>query len=351
MSKETLVILYGGRSAEREVSVMSATNVIRAVDYHKYQVKTYFITKEGDFVRGATFVAKPAADFKLMDNKSVGEGVFVAPSDIYEKSAIVFPVLHGPQGEDGSIQGFLEVIKMAYVGPSVLFAAATMDKILSKEVFAQLDIPQVPYVAMYPKDAIEEIIEKVNVELTYPVFVKPANMGSSVGISKVDATENLKDALEEALKYDNRIVIEQGLVNPHEVECAVLGNDDVQVTFPGEVSNSGDFYDYKEKYLNGAVTIDVPAKISVKIIEQIRRYAEMAYKGIAGQGLSRCDFFVSADEKNVYLNEINAIPGFTAFSMYPMLWENQGLSTTELITKLIELGREVFKLREQHLEN
>jgi D-alanine-D-alanine ligase len=285
-----------------------------------------------------------------MDNTSVSADRQIAPSDIYERGAVVFPVLHGPQGEDGSIQGFLEILKMPYVGPGILSAAATMDKILSKEVFAQLEIPQVPYVAIYPGMDLDDAMTRINTELRYPLFVKPANMGSSVGISKVNSRAHLQAALDKALEYDSRLVVEEGVVNPHEVECAALGNETVEITFPGEVSNSNPdaFYDYDEKYLNDALTIDVPAKLPTELIAQIRDYAARAYKAVAGRGLSRCDFFVSADGE-VFLNEINAIPGFTAFSMYPMLWEKSGVSTTELINRLIALGQAAFDEREQHL--
>ena len=351
MAKETLIVLYGGRSAEREVSVMSAANVLQAVDYSRFTVKTYFITQAGDFARSAVFDAQPAADLKLMDSQSVRADSFISPADIYEKDAVVFPVLHGPQGEDGSIQGFLETMRLAYVGPSVLSASSTMDKIVSKEIFASSGIPQVPYVAMYPGDAISDVSAKVDAQLHYPVFVKPANMGSSVGITKVDSNAELLSALTEALKYDDRIVIEEGLNQPHEVECGALGNSDVTITLPGEVVNSGAFYDYDEKYKNNALTIDVPAKLSADAIEKIRHYAEIAYKATAGRGLARCDFFVSRETGEIFLNELNTIPGFTAFSMYPMLQKQMGLDTTALITKLVELGKEAFEKREAHLAN
>jgi len=350
MAKETLIVLYGGRSAEREVSVMSATNVVAAVDYDKFNVKTYFIRKNGDFVQGPRFNQKPAEEMTLLNEATAQEHDKIQPSSIYEEGAIVFPVLHGPMGEDGSIQGFLEIMKLAYVGPGILSAAATMDKIVSKEIFKSLGIPQVPYVAIYPGDDFAKAEEEVNASLKYPVFVKPANMGSSVGITKVDEAGELRAALDLAAKYDDRIVVEEGVVNPHEVECAALGNSEVKITLPGEVANSNPsaFYDYDEKYNNNALTIDVPANIAPELVEKIRHYAELAYKGVAGRGLSRCDFFVDADN-NIYLNEINAIPGFTAFSMYPMLWENMGLSTTDLLTELVELAKEAFENREAHL--
>lgn len=350
MSKETLIILYGGRSAEREVSVMSATNVVQAVDYEQFRVKTYFINQAGDFFRGLSFEEQPAANLSLIDEDSSKSAEAISPAGIYEKDAVVFPVLHGPMGEDGSIQGFLEILKMPYVGPGILSAAATMDKIVSKEIFKSVGIPQVPYVAIYPGEDFAKSAAEVNEKLTYPVFVKPANMGSSVGITKVDEPATLLAAIELASHYDDRIVVEQGVVNPHEVECAALGNSKVEISLPGEVANSNPsaFYDYDEKYKNNALTIDVPAKIAPELIEQIRSYAELAYKAVAGRGLSRCDFFVDAD-KHIYLNEINAIPGFTAFSMYPMLWENMGLPTSELLTKFVELAREAFESREQHL--
>ncbi|MCL2677041.1 MAG: D-alanine--D-alanine ligase, partial [Streptococcaceae bacterium] len=210
MSKETLILLYGGRSAEREVSVLSAESVMRAVNYDKFTVKTYFITQEGDFIKTQIFESQPSENEKLMTNPSVQSEDKISPSAIYEAGGVVFPVLHGPMGEDGSIQGFLEILKLAYIGPNILSASATMDKMLAKHIFENIGVPQVPYVSAFDGENQSEAISQVKEKLTFPVFVKPANMGSSVGISKIDRLEDLQAGLNEAYKYDNRVVVEQG---------------------------------------------------------------------------------------------------------------------------------------------
>ena len=211
MAKETLVLLYGGRSAEREVSVLSAESVMRAINYDKFFVKTYFITQSGDFIKTQEFSSKPADDEKLMTNATVVESQKIKPSDIYEEGAVVFPVLHGPMGEDGSIQGFLEILKMPYVGTNILSSSVAMDKISTKHVLESAGVPLVAYVTYVEGADLEKAVAEVNEKLTYPVFIKPANMGSSVGISKADDEEGLRSAIDLALKYDSRILIETGV--------------------------------------------------------------------------------------------------------------------------------------------
>ncbi|WEV61156.1 D-alanine--D-alanine ligase [Streptococcaceae bacterium ESL0729] len=346
--KEVLILLYGGRSAEREVSVLSAESVMRSVDYSKHLVKTYFITKDGDFIKTQVFSEQPAADEKLMTNETVKLDQKIKASDIFEEGAVVFPVLHGPMGEDGSIQGFLEILKMPYVGPNITAASVTMDKIMTKHVLETVGVPQVPYVAVIGREAMSEKMKEVNEKLTYPVFVKPANMGSSVGISKVESNDDLEAGLNEAFKFDGRVLVEQG-VDAREIEVAVLGNLEVKSTLAGEVVKDVDFYDYNSKYIDNRITMDIPAHIDAPVMEKMRHYAELAYKTVSGSGLSRCDFFLTKDNE-FYLNEINAIPGFTQFSMYPLLWEKMGLSYPDLIEELIRLAKEAFNEREEHLK-
>lgn len=347
MAKETLVLLYGGRSAEREVSVLSAESVMRAINYDKFFVKTYFITQSGDFIKTQEFSSKPADDEKLMTNATVVESQKIKPSDIYEEGAVVFPVLHGPMGEDGSIQGFLEILKMPYVGTNILSSSVAMDKISTKHVLESAGVPLVAYVTYVEGADLEKAVAEVNEKLTYPVFVKPANMGSSVGISKADDEEGLRSAIDLALKYDSRILIETG-VNAREIEVGILGNADVQTTLPGEVVKDVAFYDYDAKYIDNKITMDIPAHIDSSIMEEMRGYATTAFRAIGGCGLSRCDFFLTEDG-HVYLNELNTMPGFTQWSMYPLLWENMGLAYSDLIEKLVELAKEMFEKRENHL--
>lgn len=347
MSKETLVLLYGGRSAEREVSVLSAESIIRAVNYEKFTVKTYFITQSGDFIKTQEFLRKPSDNEKLMTNDAIIEDQKVKPSDIYEVNAVVFPILHGPMGEDGSIQGFLEVLKMPYVGTNILSSSVAMDKITTKQVLESAGVPQVAYVTYVEGGNLEDAISNANNTLSYPVFIKPANMGSSVGISKANDEDELRSAIALALKYDSRILIEKG-VDAREIEVGILGNIDVKTTLPGEVVKDVSFYDYDAKYVNNKITMDIPAKVDEAIMEKMRTYATVAFRTIGGCGLSRCDFFLTEDG-SIYLNELNTMPGFTQWSMYPLLWENMELVYSDLIDELIILAKEMFVKRESHL--
>lgn len=347
MAKKSLILLYGGRSAEREVSVLSAESVMRAINYDLFSVKTYFITKEGDFIKTQEFEAKPVADEKLMTNATVDMSRKIKPSDIYEAGAVVFPVLHGPMGEDGSIQGFLEVLKMPYVGCNILSSSLAMDKITTKRVLESAGIAQVPYVAVVDGEDLEQKIQEIEEKLSYPVFTKPSNMGSSVGISKSDNQEELRASLELAFKYDSRVLVEQG-VTAREIEVGLLGNADVKSSLPGEVVKDVAFYDYQAKYIDNKITMAIPAQLPEGVVNTMRQNAETAFRAIGGLGLSRCDFFYTEDGQ-VFLNELNTMPGFTQWSMYPLLWENMGLAYPDLIEKLVRLAEEAFAKREAHL--
>lgn len=347
MAKKSLILLYGGRSAEREVSVLSAESVMRAINYDLFSVKTYFITKEGDFIKTQEFEAKPVADEKLMTNATVDMSRKIKPSDIYEDGAVVFPVLHGPMGEDGSIQGFLEVLKMPYVGCNILSSSLAMDKITTKRVLESAGIAQVPYVAVVDGEDLEQKIQEIEEKLSYPVFTKPSNMGSSVGISKSDNQEELRASLGLAFKYDSRVLVEQG-VTAREIEVGLLGNADVKSSLPGEVVKDVAFYDYQAKYIDNKITMAIPAQLPEGVVNTMRQNAETAFRAIGGLGLSRCDFFYTEDGQ-VFLNELNTMPGFTQWSMYPLLWENMGLAYPDLIEKLVRLAEEAFAKREAHL--
>lgn len=347
MSKETIIILYGGRSAEREVSVLSAESVVRAVDYTKFLVKTYFITLDGQFIKTQTYQTTPEDSDRLMTNHSLDFTNKIKPSDIYEEGAVVFPVLHGPMGEDGSIQGFLEVLGMPYVGTNILSSSVAMDKITTKYVLASENIPQVDFAVVLEGDNLEKSITTIEQELSYPVFVKPANMGSSVGISKVENQSELYDALMLAFKYDSRILVEQGVV-AREIEVGLLGNTVVKATLPGEVVKDVAFYDYQSKYIDNKITMAIPAEIDKEVMEKMQDYACRAFRAIGGCGLSRCDFFLT-EEGDIFLNELNTMPGFTQWSMYPLLWENMGISYSDLIEKLVFLAKEMYQKRESHL--
>lgn len=347
MTKETLILLYGGRSAEREVSVLSAESVMRAINYDKFFVKTYFISQTGDFIKTQEFASQPSADEQLMTNATIVASQKIKPSDIYEENAVVFPVLHGPMGEDGSIQGFLEVLRMPYVGTNVLSSSVAMDKITTKRVLESAGVPQVAYTVFIEGEDLEEKVAETTAKLNFPVFVKPANMGSSVGISKADDEAQLRESIQLALKYDSRILIEQG-VHAREIEVGILGNQDVKTTLPGEVVKDVEFYDYQAKYIDNKITMDIPAKMDPADMEIMRTYANQAFRALGGCGLARCDFFYTEDG-SIYLNELNTMPGFTQWSMYPLLWENMGLAYTDLIEELVKLGKEMFAKRESHL--
>ena len=347
MAKKSLILLYGGRSAEREVSVLSAESVMRAINYDLFSVKTYFIRKEGYFIKTQEFEAKPVANEKLMTNATVDMSRKIKPSDIYEAGAVVFPVLHGPMGEDGSIQGFLEVLKMPYVGCNILSSSLAMDKITTKRVLESAGIAQVPYVAVVDGEDLEQKIQEIEEKLSYPVFTKPSNMGSSVGISKSDNQEELRVSLELAFKYDSRVLVEQG-VTAREIEVGLLGNADVKSSLPGEVVKDVAFYDYQAKYIDNKITMAIPAQLPEGVVNTMRQNAETAFRAIGGLGLSRCDFFYTEDGQ-VFLNELNTMPGFTQWSMYPLLWENMGLAYPDLIEKLVRLAEEAFAKREAHL--
>ena len=345
--KETLIVLYGGRSAEREVSVLSAESVVRAVNYQDYQVQTYFISQDGRFFRTQVYQEKPADDDRLMTNQTIDEDKLVQAGDIYQKDAIVFPVLHGPMGEDGTLQGFLEVLGLAYVGANVLYSAVAMDKISTKRVLEVAGVAQVPYVALVDGDDWNLKMDEIEANLTYPVFTKPSNMGSSVGISKVENREQLKDSLELAFRYDSRVLVEQG-VHAREIEVGLLGNFRAASTLPGEVVKDVDFYDYQAKYIDNKITMAIPADLPETVMGQMRDQAEKAYQALGGMGLSRCDFFYTEDGQ-IYLNELNTMPGFTQWSMFPLLWENMGLSYSDLIQKLVDLAKEAHAKRESHM--
>ena len=347
MAKKSLILLYGGRSAEREVSVLSAESVMRAINYDLFYVKTYFITKEGDFIKTQEFSSKPAEDVRLMTNDTVDMSRKIKPSDIYEEGAAVFPVLHGPMGEDGSIQGFLEVLKMPYVGCNILSSSLAMDKITTKRVLESAGIAQVPYVALVDGEDLEQKIQEIEDKLTYPVFTKPSNMGSSVGISKSENQAELRASLDLAFKYDSRVLVEQG-VTAREIEVGLLGNADVKSSLPGEVVKDVAFYDYQAKYIDNKITMAIPAQLPEGVVNTMRQNAETAFRAIGGLGLSRCDFFYT-EGGQVFLNELNTMPGFTQWSMYPLLWENMGLAYPDLIEKLVRLAEEAFAKREAHL--
>ena len=344
-----IILLYGGQSAEHEISLISAHNVAQVLMYSIYEVYPVFITKSGQWIKGPRMETPSLGDQQLILEASdtlswslentPSKGIAIKPGDIQSEEAVVFPILHGPNGEDGTIQGFLEILDMPYVGAGITASANGMDKIISKALFTQAGIPQVPYVAFTAhewEEQKESLMQKIEGSLLYPLFVKPANMGSSVGISCVHDSPELIAAVATALRFDRRIIVEQG-IQAQECEVAVLGNDDVHVSVVGHLVKDKPFYDYSEKYLNNSVQMEIPANLSEAVVEKIQDYAKKAYLAIDGSGLSRVDFFVTTNE-DVYINEVNTMPGFTQFSMYPSLWAATGLEYRDLVEELIQLA-------------
>ena len=341
-----IILLYGGQSPEHEVSILSAFSILKAIFYSYYEVEPIYIQKDGLWRRGPVLHAAPDNSESLR----YPEVAITMPCSIKESDAIVFPVLHGPNGEDGTIQGFLETLGMPYVGCGVLASACAMDKIVTKNLLLQAGIPQVPFVPVVQyiwRENPRLIFEECEGTLIYPMFVKPANMGSSVGITKVENREELQVALGVAFGFDDRVVVEQG-IEAREIEVGLLGNSDVRTTLPGEIVKSVEFYDYNAKYLDNDIEMVVPAVIDEKLQEKIVGYAKRAYQILSGTGLSRCDFFLTSHGE-IFLNELNTMPGFTEFSMYPTLWHERGLQYGDLIEELIQLGLKRFEKRQNRL--
>ena len=334
MGKIKLGIVFGGKSAEHEVSLMSVSSVLKVINRERYEITLFYISKCG---RWLIFTGDEKSIINL-NIKLTGPPIKKEILERLYNIDIMLPIIHGPDGEDGSLQGLFESLNVKYVGAKVLASAVCMDKIISKKILEQANINIVPYFEMYEKVTQKSMNNiKLWAENKYPVFVKPSNMGSSVGISKVKNEIKLEDALELAFKYDSRILIEKG-VNAREIECAVLESNGLIVSGVGEVISNSDFYDYDAKYLDdGNEKMQVPAiNISKKIVEEIRAIAKIAFLAHGCNGLSRIDFFVENKTNKIIINEINTLPGMTSFSMYPSLFESEGISYTELIDKLIE---------------
>jgi len=345
-------VVFGGRSGEHEVSLVSATSVISALDRDKYDVVPIGITQEGRWVSSARALQL----LKSKDGLAQEPERFLAPEPNRQAliSAdgpgssevgvdVIFPVVHGRYGEDGTLQGLLELANVPYVGAGVLASAIGMDKILQKQLFEHAGLRGPKYVWFLShmcKESPRKVIAAVEKKLKYPLFVKPANTGSSVGISKAHNRSELGTAIALACEYDLKVIIEQGVKNAREIECSVLGNEAPVVSVPGEIIPSNEFYDYDAKYVDGKSRSIIPAELPGKVVTEVQRVARAAYKTLDCAGMARVDFFVTRKTHRVYLNEINTIPGFTSISMYPKLWEASGISYAELLDRLITLAIE-----------
>jgi len=392
MSKLRVGVLFGGRSGEHEVSLLSAASVLQAIDKDKYEVVPIGITKDGRWLTAehaenlllGKLVIEPrhlrAGDPEITQAAAVlarGEAVVVPPEPVHRQSGLVpfqtdashlrrasdrainvdviFPVLHGTFGEDGTIQGLLELADIPYVGAGVLGSAAGMDKDIMKSLFIAAGIAIVQHVTILRsawKSDPKEVQRRVEKGLKYPVFVKPANLGSSVGISKARNGKELGPAIDEAARFDRKIVIEQGVGGKknkaREIECSVLGNDEPVASIPGEIVPVKEFYDYNAKYLDEGSELVIPAKLRKAEIKKVQELAIRAFKAVDCSGLARVDFLMDPGTRRIWVNEINTMPGFTAISMYPKLWEASGLDYPDLIDKLIQLGIERHEDKKQN---
>lgn len=349
MAKKVIAVLFGGQSSEHDVSKVSAATIISKINQDKYTIIPIYITKEGHWLLydgpveniqndtwekyATSAILSPDATHKGIF-RIVGEKLKLIPIDL------VFPVLHGANGEDGTVQGLFELAKIPYVGCGVLSSAISMNKAYTKIVVEKLGICQAKYAVVYRTDVennIEEAIEKIEETCGYPCFVKPACAGSSVGITKAHNRDELVDGLWVAAKEDRAIVVEENITG-YELECAVLGNTDVKASAVGQVLAAAEFYDYDAKYNNKESKTVIPAPIPEEKTEEIRENAVKIFKALEGRGLSRVDFFMEESTGRIVFNEINTLPGFTSISMYPMLFNEVGLSTEELVDKIIDLG-------------
>jgi D-alanine-D-alanine ligase len=371
MKKLRVGVIYGGRSGEHEISLASAAAVFQNLDPERYEAIPIRIEKDGrwalarrpptlvsagdvirankselsDQAREAHLVAHPGGDTLMtIDRRDDGAAVSGLALDV------VFPVLHGPYGEDGTVQGLLELANVPYVGAGVLASSVGMDKAAMKLVFAAQKLPICDYDVVMKRDWQRDaraVMNRIVRQLGFPVFVKPANLGSSVGISKAKHASELRDAIELAAQFDRKIVVEAAVPKAREIECAVLGNDEPEASVPGEVLSSREFYDYEAKYLDDGSTTIIPAELTEKQTNEVRGLAIAAFKAIDCAGMARVDFLLAGDGGMLYLNEVNTIPGFTTISMYSKMWQASGVTYPQLLDRLIALAIERHAEKQQ----
>jgi len=356
MKKLVVAILFGGRSGEHEISLLSARSVLKMIDRTLFDVVEVGITHAGVWMVGDDVITSfekgefnhlqhafflPESGNHTIYTETIHDGgAIMSP---YKSIDVVFPVLHGSFGEDGTIQGLLDLIEIAYVGAGVLGSAVGMDKAVFKQIMRGLQINVLDDIVFSRKEItsnLDEVINRCEKLGPYPFFTKPANLGSSVGISKCRDRKALINGLKEAADYDRRILVEIGLNKPMEIEVSVLGNEFPTASIPGEIVPGDEFYTYEDKYFNGVSILNIPAELPIEMIDEIREVAISAYLAIDCSGMARVDFLVDQTTEKLYLNELNTIPGFTQISMYAKLWEASGITYTELITRLIELAKD-----------
>ena len=353
MRKLNVCVLFGGISPEHEVSLRSAESVLNNLNKEKYNVFPVGITKKGDWIlyAGTDYSLLPTGQWQeFAGNRRAtispirGQGLLSFEGDcvVRELIDVVFPVLHGKNGEDGAMQGLLQMAGIPYVGPQVAASAVSMDKTLTKLVADQASVPQAAWVLVRNSELqnrMDVILDNIESRFSYPVFVKPAGTGSSVGVSKAADRQALQDALLQAGSYDEKILVEE-FINGREVEVAVMGNNSPMASVCGEIDSGADFYDYNAKYITDTSVAYIPARINENVAEQVRELAVQVYSAIGCRGLSRVDFFVTHDDNRIIFNEINTLPGFTSISMYPKLFAASGIPYSQLLDQLIDLALE-----------
>lgn len=339
-----VVLLFGGRSPEHDVSILSARSVAAAAPAPRIEMIPMCIAKDGRFIAPE----RSARILEGSDTSASGDTDFSFEQWIHTTEFdIVLPLIHGVGGEDGALQGYLEMLQVPYVGSGVAASAVAMDKAYMKYAFAAAKLPMVEWVQVLESDwqnERERVMRAVGNALRLPYFVKPANSGSSIGVTKVKSEGDLAAAIENALRFDEKVLVERG-IDAREIEVSVLGNDDPQASVPGEINTGREFYDYTDKYIDGRSSLVIPAKLPKDKSDELRRLAIAAFRAVGARGFSRVDFFLERGTNKLYVNEINTIPGFTAISMYPKLWEATEMKYPRLIEKLIELGVERAKTR------
>lgn len=343
-----LVVLFGGRSAEHEVSCTTAAHVLAAIDHDRYDAVPVGITKGGEWLRSDDAIAALEEGSKSLPDRLVAEGTAVEPLPAVQPVSpdvpvVVLPLLHGPYGEDGTVQGLLELAGVPYVGSGVLGSAMSMDKAAAKELLQSHGIPQGAWESARVEHVDDAFLAETADRLGYPIFVKPANMGSSIGVSKVRDLDELAAAVTEAARYDDWIVFEEN-IEGHELECAVLGNATPRASVIGEVRPGADFYDYDDKYADGAELL-IPAPLPQAVSDELRALAVRTFRALRCEGMARVDFFWEEDGRGALVNEVNTIPGFTPISQYPKLWEASGLPYAKLIDELVALALERHQRR------
>ena len=340
-----VLLLCGGRSAEHEVSFQSASSVLKCLDQIKYDLSVIGIRKDGSVYSPDATAEKLKLDFESHHHFPSGDDWLTLIKDL--RPQIVFPVLHGPNGEDGTVQGALEVLSIPYVGAGVGGSAVSMNKIYTKRILLQAGLPVLAFKAIRHDEweaGAQTVMGRVRDVLDYPIFVKPANLGSSVGINKSTNDDDLIRHVDAAFQYDAFVIAEQG-IEAREIETSVLGNRDPQVSVAGEVIPSREFYSYEAKYLDGNSELVIPASLTKKQVQRVQTLALETFKVLQLEGMARVDFLMEKGTNKFWINEANTLPGFTSISMYPKLWEKSGLSYAELLDRLIQLGLERYRLR------